>query len=161
MPRFRVRTLLIALAVVAFLLGGWLEFLRLKQYSDLYKRMAWGFGGNVRLRHRDLAKAKQRLKQLMESPDADPVQLELLGVKCDRLRANIAANYNIAKIYEHAATHPWETPPLVAETLENVEDWPIIKPYLTNSPEAPLPSAFAPRPTEPDPEAPYPSPSGP
>jgi hypothetical protein len=145
LPRFRVRTLLISIAVFAVLLGGGLEYLRLKRLSERYSYLARAYAGNVRMRAHDFARLKPKLQKLKESPDADHVQLELHGITCEWLQAQIAANANIVQIYEHAAAHPWETPPPFAEALNRgVENLPIVRNILTYPPAPPAPWLTAP-----------------
>jgi hypothetical protein len=124
--------MMIAVAVLAALLVAGLECRRLKRLSDKYRYLAWGYSGNVRMRLQDLTRAKLQLTRLKASPNADPVRLDELGVYIELTQALIAANANLVQIYEHAADHPWETPPRSAETGKGVEDAPIPKRILTN-----------------------------
>jgi hypothetical protein len=137
LPRFCVRTLLITIAVFAVVLGGGLEYLRLKRLSERYSYSAWGYAGNVRMRVQDLSRLKPKLQKLKESPDADRVQLELLYSNYYWLQAQIAENANLVQIYEHAASHPWEAPPRFAEAVDGVENSPTVRWILTNPPAPP------------------------
>jgi hypothetical protein len=134
LPRFRVRTLLIVVAVAAVLLGAGIEYLRMRRLSDRYRYYAWVYGENVRMRLQDLARLKQKWAQLRTSPNRDPVEVELLGVSIESIEANIAANANIVQIYEHGTDHPWETLHRPAEPFNSVVNYPIPRRYLTNAP---------------------------
>jgi hypothetical protein len=65
----------------------------------------------------------------------------VVASRYDHLTAEIAANANLVQIYEHAANHPWESPPLISEAIDGVENAPIPKRLLTNPPppEPPAP----------------------
>jgi hypothetical protein len=67
LPRFRVRTLLIAVGILAVLMGGGLEYLRLRRSSKWYRHRAWCYGENARMRLRSLAALKPELERLKES----------------------------------------------------------------------------------------------
>ena len=134
MPRVRLRDLMIAVAVVAALLGGGSEYRRLKRLSDRYEWLAWSYGTNLEMRLRDLAQLKSILKQLEQSPAVDPFQLDYHRLELEWLRSNIAATANIVQMYEHAASHPWEAPPRITEATDDVEGAPIPRHFLTNPP---------------------------
>jgi hypothetical protein len=140
-PRVRVRTLLITVAALALLLAGGLEVQRLSRLSQQYRNHALGYGANVRMRLLDLARAKQEMAILEGSPRPDAREIERVGLRMDRLRADIAANSNLVQIYEHAASHPWERPPLIAEANESVEDAPIPKRFVTRQAALPPPGS--------------------
>lgn len=136
LPRLRVRMLLIAVALMAVMLGGSLEALRLSRLSQKYAELALGYGGNVRMRMSDLAKSDARREQLREDLAARPSENEsdgrVVGIyqlmsEIRYLRADIAANANLVQIYEHAASHPWEMPPRATETTGPVETFPFPK----------------------------------
>jgi hypothetical protein len=173
LPRFRVRALLIAVAGVAVLLGGGLEYVRLKRLSNRYRYYAWVYGGDVRKGLQTLARLKPKLRRLSESPDSDNVQIEVLAVTIEQLQAQLAADANLVQIYEHAASHPWEEPPqvvvgtnshpweepsqVVAGT-NSPEDAPLLRPFLTSPapPAPPLPPELAPKPGGPPEQVPEP-----
>jgi hypothetical protein len=138
LPRYRVRTLLISVGVMAVLLGGGLEYLRLKRLSERYRYLAWGYGENVRSNLQGLAQLKPRLQKLRRSADADAARLEALALKIRSLQAEVALNANLVQIYEHAARHPWEKSPQVAEATSSPERFPIVQRFLTG-PAAPPP----------------------
>lgn len=139
LPRVRVRTVLILVAAIAILLAGSLEYRRLARLSAIYRYQAWGYGQNVRMRLQDLARAKQKLTRLDLSLSSDVKEFERLEWAIQRLHADIAANANLVQIYEHAASHPWETPPRVAEANSSVEDATIPKYFLANPARTPPP----------------------
>jgi hypothetical protein len=148
LPRVRVRTLLIAVAVLAVLLAGCLEYRRLTRLSAQYRFLAWGYGDNVRMRLRNLARAKQEMMELKEALNWDVREIQRVGIEIESLRADIAANANLVQIYEHAANHPWEQRPLIAEAGDSVENAPIPKRILTSpaTPPPPGPPDFSARP---------------
>src|SRR4051794_4672546 len=101
LPRFRVRTMILSVAVAAALLGGGLGYARLKRLSNRYRYLAWGYGENVRMRLQDLTRVTARLKQLRGSPsEEDRRERQALGLTAERLRAEVAANANLVEIYE-------------------------------------------------------------
>jgi hypothetical protein len=77
-PRPRVRTLLIAVAVMALGLGGWLEYRRLKRIADYCKSRAMGHGTNVQMRRSDLASAMLAVRRLRSSPNPNGAQIDSL-----------------------------------------------------------------------------------
>ena len=137
--RFTVWRMMIAVALIAAALGGGLEYLHLKRLSDSYRDRAWAYGGNVRMSLWEIAKLKPKLAQLKQSPNPDQVEIELLSLAIQDMQSKVAANANLVQIFEHAASHPWETPPEFAETGKSVETASIPMRLLANPP-APEPN---------------------
>jgi hypothetical protein len=132
-PRLRVRTLLIAVAVMGLGLGGWLEYRRLKRYADYCRSRAMGHGTNVQMRRSDLASAMLAMRRLRSSPNPDGAQTDYLNVVIEMIRRQIALEANLVRTYEHAASHPWEgIPEVVHRTDEAVELSPLVSRFPAN-----------------------------
>jgi hypothetical protein len=168
LPRYRVRTLLIVVIVLAVLLGGSLEFLRLNRLSRRYRYIASAHGNDVRSDLGQLGRLKPMYQKLRASSDAsggrlteaERAQLAELALTIDQLHADIAMRANLVQVYEHAARHPWEAPPQVVNPISNpswaVEKEPLIQRFLgPPTPSPPMPPEFA---TKPDPSPPPPPP---
>jgi hypothetical protein len=171
LPRYRVRTLLIAVGVLAVLLAGGLECLRLRRLSAKYRYIAWAIGNDVRSYLGNLARMETMLRRLRDSAQAegshlseeDRAYLIELPVSIERTQASIAASANIVQIYEHAAAHPWEAPPEIIPPHGNVRNSPIVQRFLSGppAPRPPTPAEFLPRPDASPPPPPPPAPRGP
>jgi hypothetical protein len=133
--RFTVRRMMMAVALIAAGLGGGLEYSHLKRLSDAYRYRAWAYGGNVQMRLREIATLKPKLAKLKQSPNPDKVEIELLSLAIQGLQSKVAANANLAQIFEHAASHPWETTPEFAEADKDAEKASISKRLSMPTPE--------------------------
>jgi hypothetical protein len=173
LTRYRVRTLLIAVGVLALLLGGGQESVRLMRLSRRYRYIAWAHGNDVRSGLGNLARLKPMYLKLRASSDAnggrltdaERARLDELTLTISQLHSDIAMNANLVQSYEHAATHPWEAPPQVVIPISNpgwpVEKEPIIQRFLAlPTPPPSIPPEFAPKP-DPSPPPPPPPPPTP
>jgi hypothetical protein len=147
--RFRLRTLLIAVAVVALAIGGLLEHIRLKRFADYCRSRAMGHGTNVQMRRSDLASAMLGVRRLKSSPNPDGSQIEMIYRDIELLRTKIALEANLVRTYEHAANHPWEgVPEVIHRTDDAVELSPLVSRFPANPNPPPYTNAPDPRPPE-------------
>jgi hypothetical protein len=171
LPRCRVRTLLIAIGVLAVLLAGGLECLRLRRLSAKYRYIAWAIGNDVQAGLGSLASMETTLRRLRGSTQADRRRLSdderealvELPIRIEQSEALIAASANIVQIYEHAASHPWEATPEIVNPHGNVRNAPIVQRFLTTppAPPPPKPPEFSRPPDDSPPPAPPPPPRSP
>ncbi len=146
-PRMRVRTLMIVVAVVALASAGWMLYVRWTRLAAIYRYTAWAYGTNVRSELQRLAKRKRELAEFRAAGKIDYKERGLIELGIEQARARIAANANLVQLYEHAAAHPWEEPPVIAETGE------------TTAEEAPIPKRLGAGPQPPAPPWPYDAPN--
>ncbi len=125
--QLHVRTMMVAVAIMAILIASGFEGLRLKRLSDRYEFIAYGYRQNLRSGLQDLARLQSMLKEAKEARVPVAAEVERLAISTDWARANIAANANLVQLYEHAASHPWEPAPRATEAHGHVEDAPVPK----------------------------------
>lgn len=156
--RYRVRTLLAAVALVAVVLGVGLESVRLKRLSNKYRYIAHAFGENARGSLGQLGRVRPIFEKMQGSPDADRAKLIEYAHMIQWLEADVAANVNLVQIYEHAASHPWEAPPKGLAVTRGLDRDPLVRRFLgPPPPPPPTPPEFA-QPTIPEPPPPPPPP---
>ena len=168
LPRYRVRTLLIAIGVLAMLLGARHEYLRLSRLSTKYRYIAWAIGNDVQSglgQAKRLRAMRERLKASAvakggEMSDADRAQFDELAMTIAPMNMFATSSVNIVRIYEHAASHPWEDPPQIAPPdpgpFWTGEEEPLVQRFLGPPKPAPVvPPEFATPPnTSPSPPPP-------
>lgn len=118
LPRFRIRTLMIAVAVVGLVAWGGIEVRRLGRLSSDYRRRA-SSAALVRSALLKIHTAAEKLapvvQETLEStkrydPDEVPaIEQRLAGIISDRDKSAVEIDYwsNLQTKYEHAARYPW------------------------------------------------------
>jgi hypothetical protein len=168
LPRFRVRTLLIAIGVLAVLLGGRHEYLSLSRLSTKYRYIAWAIGNDVQSglgQAKRMRKLREQLKASIDAKggpmsDADRALFDELTMNLAKWNMFTTASVNLVRVYEHAAGHPWEDPPQIAPPAPGSnwtgESEPLIQRFLgPPKPAPPIPPEFVTPPdTSPPPIAP-------
>lgn len=173
LPSARVRTALVLVATLAVLLGGGMEFVRLRRLAAKYRYIAWAVGNDVQSHLGNLDRADKRLQKLKARQQSGPPitedeRLELieLPLAVELGQARVAASVNLLQLYEHAASHPWEAEPAqVAPHHPGLRNLPIVRRLVgAPPPRPPIPPEFAPKPDayppkpSPPPPAPQPRP---
>jgi len=103
-PRFRIRTLMIAVAVMGLTLGGVIEAARLWNLRRLYRGLAQNFS-YWEVRYNGLLKFRQDLSYYSA---AQPLGPEPSPTRRARMQALARYYGEMRRKYERAADRPWE-----------------------------------------------------
>ncbi len=134
LTRFRIRTFLIVVAFIAACIGGGEEYFRLTKLSKRYDQIALSFSQPVADGLAELKTMNSQFDTFWASPKRDEAQIELWVHRIGQKRAEVAALTNYVLIYEHAASHPWETPPQAVELNEWQANSPTVQRVAAKSP---------------------------
>ena len=149
MPRFRIRTLLMSIALLAVLLGGFQEYRRLKELSRNYSMQALLYNLNALTDHRKPIELQMRIPK-PESPDSIGGVVTMMrraearetAIEIDKIQTRIFLYKNFEQIYSHAASYPWQTLPELLDPNTSLTEYPVIQGILNDlsqvtSPEPP------------------------
>jgi hypothetical protein len=100
-PRFRLRTLLVAVAVAAVAMGAMLML----QRAAAYRRLAERHAERERMHRDSAALATAEAEDLAERGSADGAAL--WRERVDDNAAKAARSAELSRKYLHAAAHPW------------------------------------------------------
>ncbi len=116
--RFRIRSLMVTVALFAACIGVGLEYVRLKRMSRDYESRAYMYEQAARQSLRDALKFRALCEKMERSPNPNQTELTEYYLRAREYEAGFAANANLTVIYKHAASHPWEARPTIAQLVE-------------------------------------------
>ncbi|WZO97396.1 hypothetical protein EP7_004428 [Isosphaeraceae bacterium EP7] len=107
LPAFRVRTLMLAVLAFAVIVGGPMEFSRLRRLSAYYRWCAEMCAANAQKSDQ----ATRRVMRQLAAANLKPGEAERLRLDLEIFCSRTANEANRAAIFDHAASHPWEAVP--------------------------------------------------